>query len=89
MKLDAKNVREAKRAATPITVTISGSLLVKEETMKEGGVKINFEKNQPLTIVPKDSRRRALFRFLFSSPIGESAEIEGLDEKQKNTIRNL
>lgn len=70
-------------------VTISGILFVTEVTVNEGGAKTNFEKNQPLAIVPMASRNRAFFRLDFSSPIGERGAMAGLREKQKNIIRNL
>lgn len=82
-------MREMKRNVIPMIVTTIGILLAIEVTVKEGGVKTNFEKNHPLIIVPTESRSNALLRLLFSSPIGESADTDGFKEKQKNTIRNL
>ena len=64
-------------------VTISGRLLVVGETLNEGKEKMKLEKNQPLIIVPIDSRNKAFLRFLFSSPIGEREAMDGLREKQK------
>lgn len=84
-----KKIKEIKRAAMPIMVTISGIPFVTEVTVKEGGAKTNFEKNHPLTIVPMASRNRAFFRLEFSSPMGERGAIEGLREKQKKIIRKL
>lgn len=89
IRLEVKKTNETKRIAIPMRVTTRGMLLVIGGTIKEGGVKINFEKNHPLAIVPIASRKRALLKFLSSSPMGESEAMEGLREKQKNMIRNL
>lgn len=47
--------------AVPAIVTTIGNLFMDPGTIKIGGRNMNFEKNHPETIVPKDSRSRALF----------------------------
>lgn len=89
MGLEDKYLREIKITVRPTTVTKRGRPFSSGVTVKEGGEKIKLEKNQPLKIVPIESRKRAFIKFLFSSPIGERGEIDLFDEKQKKTIRNL
>jgi len=58
-------------------------------TISVGALNINFEKNHPEIMVPRDKRRSAPLRLGFSSSIGERGGIVGLERKQSNIIRNL
>jgi len=73
----------------PAIVTIRGRLFIVLGTTSIGALKMNFEKNHPEIIVPIDSRRSAPLRFWFSSSIGESGDIVGLERKHNSIIRNL
>ena len=73
----------------PTIVTSKGRLFMSLGRMKIGVEKMNFEKNHPETIVPRASRRRAFLRLVFSSFVGESGSIVGLERKQNEIIRNL
>ena len=84
-----KNVNSTTAMAVPAIVTIKGPLFITLGTIKVGAANINFEKNQPETIVPSDRRTKALFRLPFSSLIGGRENILGGVKKQNTIIRNL
>ena len=68
---EARNFIDTMRVMVPSIVTIRGRLLSSGNTLKEGALIINFAKNQPLIIVPTESRSSAFVRLFFSSPMGE------------------
>ena len=81
-----RNVKNMNRRAVPRIVTIKGNAFTIAFTLNEGAKNTKLAKNHPLRTVPRESRIKAFPNLTFSSPIGERAFVDGLEEKQKKTI---